>query len=289
MSGLSKKYYNSQIVDIKSRLGRSDTTKTSVLQEYGEEMERLLRLKTFPLAVKLLEKEDDIPEGTQRTLKDWGYHLALCQASSMARRDGTHIAMLKEDNWCFLPIIGYGFAEPPPYFLEGHSYFLRSTQTLELGRIQAHNFPHLEFGKYLGIALAPLKTTNFKPDLVMIYCDSTQLTLLLKSIQYTGTQEAITCKLSANAVCVHAIVPVIQSGGYQVTPPCPGDRHRAMAQDDELVFTAPKEKLEKLILALRHQHDHGFRLGTGLTLMPDYKLFEPYAKMGEILGMDTNQ
>ena len=74
-------------MDIKSRLGRSDTTKTSVLQEYGEEMERLLRLKTFPLAVKLLEKEDDIPEGTQRTLKDWGYHLALCQASSMARRD----------------------------------------------------------------------------------------------------------------------------------------------------------------------------------------------------------
>jgi len=207
----------------------------------------------------------------------------------MAHRDGMHIAMLKEDNWCFLPVIGYGLAEIPQYFLNGNSYFPRTVQTRELAKIQVQNFPHLETGKYLGIVLAPLKTTNFEPDLVMIYCDSAQLTLLLKSIQYTSTQEAITCKLSANAVCVYAIVPVIQNGDYQVTPPCPGDRHRALAQDDEIVFTAPKDKLEELILALRHQHDHGFGLGTGLTLMPDYKLFEPYAKMREILGMDTNQ
>jgi len=45
-------------------------TEISVLNKYGEEMERLVRLKTFPLAVKLLEKEEDIPEGTQMPLKD---------------------------------------------------------------------------------------------------------------------------------------------------------------------------------------------------------------------------
>ena len=51
----------------------------SDLNSYGEELEKRLRLKTFPLAVKLLEKEEDIPEGAIRPKRDLGYHLALCQ------------------------------------------------------------------------------------------------------------------------------------------------------------------------------------------------------------------
>ena len=49
-------------------------TTMRVFHKYAEKMERLLRLKTFPLAVKLLEKEEDIPEGAKRPLRDWGYH-----------------------------------------------------------------------------------------------------------------------------------------------------------------------------------------------------------------------
>ncbi len=37
-----------------------------VFHNCGEELEKRLRLKTFPLAVKLLEKEEDISEGAQR-------------------------------------------------------------------------------------------------------------------------------------------------------------------------------------------------------------------------------
>ena len=261
-------------------------TKMSVFHEYGEELERLLRFKTYPLAVKLLEKEENIPEGVKRPLRDWGYHLALCQGFSMSRRDGTPIAMLKEDMWCFLPVIGCGLAEIPQYFLDGHSYFPRTAQTLELGQSQAHNFPHLESGKYIGIAFAPLKTTNFEPDLVMLYCDSAQLTQLLHAIQYTSDEEAITCRMSANAVCVYAIVPVMQDRQHQVTAPCPGDRHRAMAQDDELVFTTRTGNLERVLLGLRHNREQGYGLGGNLTLKPDYKLHEPYAKIGEMIGMD---
>jgi uncharacterized protein (DUF169 family) len=70
-------------------------------QDYGEELERRLRLKTFPLAVKLLEQEKDILEQAKRPLRDFGYHLSLCQGYQIARRDGETLAMLKEDNWCF--------------------------------------------------------------------------------------------------------------------------------------------------------------------------------------------
>ena len=34
-----------------------------IYREYGEELEKRIRLKTFPLAVKLLKEEGDIPDG----------------------------------------------------------------------------------------------------------------------------------------------------------------------------------------------------------------------------------
>jgi uncharacterized protein (DUF169 family) len=41
-----------------------------ILYEYRDEIERWIRLRTFPLAVKLLETETAIPEGTEKPLKD---------------------------------------------------------------------------------------------------------------------------------------------------------------------------------------------------------------------------
>jgi uncharacterized protein (DUF169 family) len=155
-----------------------------VYQEYGEELERRLRLKTFPLALKLLEKEEDIPEGAKRPKKDFGHHLSLCQTFQMSRREGKIMAMLKEDHWCFEPVVGYGLGEPPDYFMQGQNRYPKDVATPEAGRHYAEEFPRLEVGKYIGIASAPLRATNFEPDIVMVYCDSTQLCLLLLGREY---------------------------------------------------------------------------------------------------------
>src|SRR3989304_258237 len=85
----------------------------SDFNRYGEELERLLILRTSPIAVKMLEKETDIPEGAVRPKKDRGAHYAQCQAFAMSRRQKLTVAMLKEDNWCFAPLIAYGLVDRP--------------------------------------------------------------------------------------------------------------------------------------------------------------------------------
>jgi uncharacterized protein (DUF169 family) len=55
----------------------------SEFNRYGEEIEKLVMLRTSPIAVKMIEKESDIPEGAIRPKRDRGYHLAQCQAFSM--------------------------------------------------------------------------------------------------------------------------------------------------------------------------------------------------------------
>ena len=260
-------------------------TRFDIFHSHGEELEKRLRLKTFPLAVKLLEKEEDIPKGAIRPIRDLGYHLSLCQCFAMSRREGAVIAELKEDMWCFEPVIGYGLAEPPEYFLEGHNRFPHDVKTLEAGSNYAHQLPRLEFGKYIGVVSAPLTTVNFEPDMVVIYCDSPQLNLLLLGREYEDGYN-LTCRLSSHAACVYAIVPIMQGEKYQVAVPCRGDRYRAMALDDEMIFSMAKERVEDVLLGLRRVEEYGSKLPRGFTMKPEYKLPESYAKIGKMLGME---
>ncbi len=257
----------------------------NVLHDYAEELERKLRLKTFPIAVKLLEREEDIPEGAVRPKRDLGQHMALCVAFSMSRRGGTTLALLKEDMWCFDPVIGLGLAEPPQYFLEGHNRFPESTLTLAAARSWANTFPRLECGHYIGIMTAPLKTASFEPDLVIIYCDSAQLAQLLIAANWKDGHD-ITSRLSGMSACVYATVPAVQTMDYQVTPPCAGDSKHAMSQDNEIIFTAPMEKMDDLIAGLRYLAERNNVLPRALTAELEYKMSEKYEKIGKMIGMD---
>lgn len=258
--------------------------KLSLLAEYAEELERRLRLKTYPLAIKLLEGEKDIPEGAQRPLKDFGYHLSTCQGFAVSRRDGMVLAMLKEDMWCFEPVVGYGMAEPPQYFLEGHNRFPADVKSLEAGRNYASDFPRLPVGKYIGVMSAPLKTTNFEPDLVMIYGDSAQISLLLLAREYEDGHD-LKCSLSSHAACVYSVVPVMQTGECRVAIPCRGDHYEAMAGDDELIFTVPKVKLEGLMGGLRYLETTGSKLPKSYEMRREPELEESYAKIAKMMGM----
>lgn len=254
------------------------------LRRYAEQIEKQLRIRTFPLAVKLLEKLEDIPEGAKRPKRDFGHCLSVCQAFSMSRREGIIVAMLKEDMWCFEPVVGYGLSKPPKYFLDGYNRFPEDVETLEAGSNWARAFPRFKVGKYIGIASAPLKTANFDPDLALIYCNSTQLTQLLLGIAYKDGHD-VTSRLSGHAACVYSVVPAIVTGKCQVAVPCMGDRGRAMAQDDELIFTVPKEKLADLVVGLQRICKSGIRNPFRVTMMPEYELPKTYAKIARMLGM----
>lgn len=252
-------------------------------RKYGEELEGRIRLKTHPLALKFLENEGDIPDGARRPVKDFGYHLSQCQAFQLSRREGTTVAMLKDDMWCFEPVVGYGLGEPPKYFLEGHNRFPQDVKTLEAGKNYAEEFPRLEVGRYIGVVSAPLRTTNFEPDVVMIYCDSAQLGLLLLGREYKEGYN-LKCALSSHAACVYGVVPAIQGGECQVAIPCRGDHYHAMAGDDELIFTVPRGRLEDLMAGLRHVESTGSKLPKGYFFMPESPLPESYQKIAKMMG-----
>jgi uncharacterized protein (DUF169 family) len=196
---------------------------------YGEELERSLLLKTSPIAVKMLEKEGDIPEGAIRPRRDRGYHISQCQAFGMTRRQGMTIAMLKEDHWCWAPLLAYGLVEDP------HDAF-----------VDAHtSFPRFEYGKYIGMVTGPLKSANFEPDMVLVYSNTAQLREMIVVPKF---QDNTLVKSEFDPInsCVYSVVPVITGGQYRITLPDPGEYARAFAGDDEIIFSVPKDKLAGL-------------------------------------------
>ena len=185
--------------------------------------------------------------------------------------------------WCFEPVVGYGLGEPPEYFLEGHNRFPRDVATLEAGRHYAEEFPCLEAGKYVGVVSAPLQTTNFEPDVVIIYCDSAQLSLLLLAREWKEGYN-LKCALSSHAACVYAIVPVLQNGECQIAIPCRGDHYGAMAGDDEMILSLPENRLADLMAGLRYLETTGSKLPHGYRLLPEYPLPESYEKIARTMG-----
>jgi len=244
---------------------------------HGDELERLLLLRTSPLAIKVLEKEEEIPEDAFRPRRDHGFHLSQCQAFAMSRRQRITVVMQKEDHWCWAPLIGFGLVDA------------RAAEKFEATRHQVKILPHFEYGKYLGIISAPLRAAGFEPDLVLIYANAAQLRSMLLAIKYKDGG-LVGCQLDPINSCVYAVVDSILKSQYRVTLPCIGEHYRAMPGEDELIFSVPGDKMEDLISELKQAE----KMKTGYTyssfeMRPDFPRPEFYKELFRIWKLDVEQ
>jgi len=261
-------------------------TSLTEFNKCGTDLEQMLRLKTYPLAIKLLKSESEVPEGAIRPKRDLGEHLAVCQAFSLARRQGMTLAMFLEDHWCFEPIISYGLVETPEDYLNGftNSFFIADK---EAAAKHAQEMTRLPVGEYPGMVIGPLKNAGFEPDIVMIYCIPGQLRHLLLSLRHlNGT--AVTSTLDPIGSCVHSVVPSFLSGVFQVTIPDPGDFERAGADENEMVLTAPAGRLEELMAGVYHFEEigRGYR-EYNLFMHGDFKQPPFYEEYFKKWGLDA--
>ena len=239
----------------------------SKFNSYGEDLERYLMLRTSPIAVKMLEKESDIPEGAIRPSVDRGYHLAQCQAFAMSRREGTTVAMLKEDHWCPAPPLAYGMVK-------------RADDAVQRGQ----SYDCFPYGKYVGIVTAPLKSANFLPDVVIIYSNNAQLRGLILSMGNEENSQINSRFLPPS--CSYSVVNVMQTGKYWVVLPDPGEYQRALGTEDEMMFAVPGEKMETLIVGLRRNENGVFSYRNHHPFMqPDFERPDFYVDMFKSWGL----
>ncbi len=244
-------------------------TNLSELNKYGEDLEKLLMLRTSPIAAKMLETESDIPKDAVRPKKNRGYHLAQCQAFALSRREGTTVAMLKEDNWCPTSVMAYGLVKKP-----------------ESVDKWSHPYDTFEYGKYIGIVTAPLKSATFVPDVVLLYLKPSQLRCLLLSMKIEDVPQVSGHFFPPS--CGWSIVAPMKTGRYYVVVPDPGEYQRALTEEGDMMFSVPQARMQAMMAGLR-QNEHGvfsYR-DHQIFMMPDFPLPDFYKEMFKSWGMDA--
>lgn len=225
-------------------------------RQYGNELVELLKLRTMPVAVKMLEKRET-PENALLPKRDLGKHLTLCQAFSLVRREGRSVAMFKEDYWCVWPVIALGLVECTKKCVdEVHDKMFIKDPALSR-QVFENSFPRLEYGRYAGMLLSPLPKTEFIPDVILVYANPAVLRSMLWVIR-CDTGSIADCTFEVEFSCVFATVPVLQTGKYRATFPDPGEYERAFAAEDEMIFSLPGSKAGELVAGLKAFEKMGF-------------------------------
>jgi uncharacterized protein (DUF169 family) len=254
------------------------------MHEQAKELEHLLKLQSLPLALKMLKSEDEIPEDAQRPVKDMGFHLNFCQALALSRRNGLTIAESMQDMWCFEPVVGLGFVKPPKSFLEGHNRYPDSARTLEAGATWARNMPRFEHGEYWGVLTSPLEKASFDPDIFIIYGSPAKMTQIMLAKSWLDGED-IRPVLSSHAACVYYVIPPIKDKNWHMSIPCGGDLRRAACEEYNMVFSAPIEILNDLLMGLKAMKEGGVGLPLQLTPAIEYPLPKIYTQIAKSIDM----
>ena len=210
-------------------------------KKINEALNRFIKPQTFPVAIKLCQSDEELPEKARRPLRDLGYPIALCQATGLSRRYAWTMALGEEDQCCiggFRPM-GFGSGESGGPFGEDKQ---------------------LEVGKYKYHLSAALDRADFEPDVVVIYANSAQIMRLVQSaIGGPGGQGKVNAVASGFGDCGDITARNVNSELCQFILPSGGDRIFGSTQDHEMIFTMPKTKVEEVIAGLENTHKLGFR------------------------------
>ena len=228
----------------------------SKYKEIDDQLNKYLRLATFPVAVKLLHNPEELNE--IKYLKKPEKEVALCQLFSYARYYGWTMGCVKEDNVCPLAGISIGFEESHKLFEEGAFFVGRYNETKEAAKKTTETMPKLPFGQYSAIVSGALNRIDFQPDLILIWGNSAQIMRIIQgSLWKKGGR--ISMSTFCDGVCADTISNALTTGELQIAFPCLGDRRFGNAPDTDLIASIPMEKIDEIIEGMEKTHRAGTR------------------------------
>jgi dephospho-CoA kinase len=219
-------------------------------------MELLMRLKSFPVAFKLLDKKEALAEVP--FLRRMNHKVTLCQLITIVRTyDWTVGADLDDFISPMCPSI-IGLTALPEVVRDGTFRSIVWTKTREDSRKFENSIPRLPAGKYQAAALAPLVYNPFDPDIVLIYGNPAQMILLINALQFED-YEVMEFYCVGESSCSDVIARCYLRGKPSLSIPCYGERRYGHAQDDELVMALPAGMMEKALRGLEALYKRGIR------------------------------
>ena len=258
-----------------------------ILSKIEEMMSTYVKPQTYPLAIKMLSNEAEIPQNAKRPLRDYGVPFALCQAMALGRKEGLTLVLDRDSQSCPIPMVGLGFVRPEPY-LSGKYILAPINQPTEARAKGAEAMPRFRFGKFKSILIAPIHTADFDPDVIVFYGSGAQVMRMIQAAVF-ATGENLTSRSIGSGGCLLPIVAPVLEGTCKYCVPGNGERRLGLIADGELGFAMPKNRFDEVMegLKLTHEGKQSYPISPGY-LQLEYKLPPSYIELRKVLLEDSN-
>lgn len=219
-------------------------------------LERLMRLRSFPVAFKLLEDKKYLSEVP--FLRRMNHKTTLCQMINLVRNFDWTVGADADDFVSVMCPSIIGLSDIPDYMKDGTFRSIVWTKSRADGEKYENAIPRLPVGKYEAVAMAPLIYNPFDPDIVLIYANPAQMMLLINSLQFED-YEVMEFYCVGESSCSDAITRCYLNRKPALTIPCYGERRYGHAQDDELIMAVPAELMDKALNGMEALFRRGIR------------------------------
>jgi len=218
------------------------------INNIGLEMVECLKLETSPVAVKLVPKGEEIPEG----IKKADEAMRHCQFMDRVRRSGEEFYTLGEDQMCKGGAGVMGLGALPPKVASGEFYYkgLKQFSTQEAAKLTIDMVPTLAPDTTEAVLYSPLEKTTFMPDVVVVICNPKQIMLLTQAYMYKTGGRLEVSFAGKQSLCSDGVVQAKQ-GEIGVTVGCSGSRAYTDISDEEMTMGIPIGLLPDLAAGLR--------------------------------------
>ena len=219
-------------------------------------LERLMRLKSFPVAFKLFEDKTSL--SAIPFIRRMNNKSTLCQLLNLVRNFDWTVGADLDDFMSVMCASIIGLTDIPDYMKDGTFRSIVWTKSRADGKKFENAIPRLPAGKYEAVAMAPLVYNPFDPDIVLIYANPAQMMLLINSLQFED-YEVMQFHCVGETSCSDAIARCYLNRKPALSIPCYGERRYGHAQDDELVMAIPVEMMDKALSGMEALYRRGIR------------------------------
>jgi uncharacterized protein (DUF169 family) len=245
-------------------------------------LEKFLRPETFPLAIRLIKDEEEIPEKAIRPLRDFKCRLCVCQGFSYSKKTGKTVAYSFEDNYCIEGAVALGWVEKPPYMKDGSALYPRLVPRKEVAEtLEAMKHSISTKKGFRGIVVSPLAVTSIEPQLVLLSLNAARLNRVLEAICDMTGEKIVAETSGRGGLCAWGLAPAMNTGKPTYVIPTFGEFRFTCDSDDDIWTVIPVSYIDTLLKGLEYTHNAGWRFP-----IPHFLQHEPPFPWG-MYGMET--
>ncbi len=214
-------------------------------QEYCEVIASKVKLTCKPVAMKLIESEDDIPEGFE-LISEKVRHCEMVRKASLGEKFYSTV----EEQMCLGGAGAIGLRDMPEKLANGEKYFsLGRFKDLETAKNLTSELSIVE-DNHWAMLYAPLDEADFEADVIQIITEPVGGMKLAQSIVYATGEKINPSFAGIQSLCGDAFANPYIEDGINFTLGCDGSRKAADIKDNEMTIGISAAKIEEVINGL---------------------------------------